>query len=55
MRAAETAKARIRERYDESFMSRGSLHGLADDRRVGWHPEFEARLEALLSPIVDGK
>jgi hypothetical protein len=53
-RAAETAKARIRERYDESFMTRGSLHGLADDRRVGWHPEFEARLEALLSPVVEG-
>lgn len=54
-RAAETAKARIRERYDESFMTRGSLHGLADDRRIGWHPEFESRVEALLRPIVDGK
>jgi C-terminal domain 7 of the ABC-three component (ABC-3C) systems len=52
-RAAETARARIREHYDESFMTRGSLHGLADDRRVGWHPEFEARLEALLSPVVE--
>jgi hypothetical protein len=53
-RAAETARARIRERYDEGFMTRGSLHGLADDRRVGWHPDFEARLEALLSPVVEG-
>jgi len=53
-RSAETAKARIRERYDESFMTRGSLHGLADDRRIGWHPEFEARVEALLGPVVDG-
>jgi hypothetical protein len=53
-RAAETARARIREHYDESFMTRGSLHGLADDRRVGWHPDFEARLEALLSPVVEG-
>ncbi|HYZ13044.1 MAG TPA: ABC-three component system protein [Actinomycetota bacterium] len=52
-RAAETARARIRERYDESFMTRGSFHGLADDRRVGWHPDFEARLEALLSPVVE--
>jgi hypothetical protein len=52
--SAETAKARIRERYDESFMTRGSLHGLADDRRIGWHPEFEARVEALLGPVVDG-
>ena len=52
--AAETAKARIRERYDESFMTRGSLHGLADSQRIGWHPEFDARVEALLSPIVEG-
>jgi hypothetical protein len=52
-RAAETAKARIRERYDESFMTRGSLHTLADNRRVWWHPDFEERLESLLSPIVE--
>jgi hypothetical protein len=51
--AAETAKARIRQRYDEPFMTRGTLHILSDRRRVGWHPEFEARLAALLSPIVD--
>lgn len=51
--AVETAKARIRDRYDEPFMTRGTLHGLADDRKIGWHPEFEARLAALLAPVVD--
>ena len=51
---AENAKARIRERYNEPFMLRGTLHELADGRRVGWHPDFEARLEALLGPVVDG-
>jgi hypothetical protein len=51
--AAETAKARIRQRYDEPFMTRGTLHILSDGRKIGWHPEFEARLAALLSPIVD--
>ena len=50
---AENAQARIRERYNEPFMVRGTLHELADGRRVGWHPRFEARLEALLSPVVD--
>ena len=52
-KAAETAKARIRDRYEESFLTRGSLHLLADHRRVGWHPDFEARLEALLGPVVN--
>jgi hypothetical protein len=51
---AENARTRIRARYEESFMTRGTLHGLADEHRIGWHPEFEARLEALLSPVVDG-
>jgi hypothetical protein len=35
-------------------MTRGSLHLLADDRRVGWHPDFEARLQELLEPVVEG-
>jgi hypothetical protein len=39
----------LRPRYSEVFMTHGSLHGLADDRRVGWHPEFQARLEELLA------
>jgi hypothetical protein len=51
--AVETAKARIRARYDEPFMTRGTLHILADDRKVGWHPEFEARLTALLGAVVN--
>jgi hypothetical protein len=52
-RLAENAQARIRARYNEPFMTRGSLHMLADGRRIGWHPEFEARLEVLLGPVVD--
>lgn len=50
---AENARARIRARYEEAFMTRGTLHGLADEQRIGWHPEFEERLEALLSPVVE--
>ncbi len=51
--AVETAKARIRARYDEPFMTRGTLHSLADNRKIGWHPAFEARLATLLSSVVD--
>ena len=51
--AVETAKARIRARYDEPFMTRGTFHILADSRKVGWHPEFEERLTALLGSVID--
>jgi hypothetical protein len=54
-RAAETAKARIRAKYEEGFMTRGSLHLLAEDSRVGWHPDFEARMQELLEPVVEGE
>jgi hypothetical protein len=50
---AENARARIRARYEEPFVTRGTLHSLADERRIGWHPEFEKRLEALLRPVVE--
>jgi C-terminal domain 7 of the ABC-three component (ABC-3C) systems len=42
------AQVRLRARYDEPFFSRGIHHGLADDGRAGWHPEFEKRLEGIL-------
>ena len=40
----------IRERVDHPSMTRGSFHMLADELRVGWHPEFLARLRHLLEP-----
>ncbi|SEE48085.1 hypothetical protein SAMN04488561_1460 [Jiangella alba] len=42
----------IRDRCTERFLVRGSLHMLADrvESGVGWHPEFTARLIALLEP-----
>ena len=44
------SRVRIRDRYEESFMTRGSLHGLADDPKqdVGWHPEFREHLGRML-------
>jgi len=39
---------RVRERYDEAFFCRGKHHELADTGRVGWHPDFADRVEAML-------
>jgi hypothetical protein len=38
----------IRPRCNEPFITRGSYQILADQQRVGWHPEFLARLRQLL-------
>ncbi len=38
----------LRPRCDAAFVVRGSMQMLADDLRVGWHPEFRKRLEDLL-------
>ena len=40
---------RLRERYSEVFLTHGSLHQLSERRFVGWHPDFEQRLESLLN------
>jgi hypothetical protein len=40
----------IRERVDHPSMTRGSFHMLADELRVGWHPEFMERLRHVLEP-----
>jgi hypothetical protein len=47
-RLQESDRHRLRN-VDEPFLKRGSLHGLADARRVGWHRDFLARLEGLPS------
>lgn len=43
----------IRNQCTERFLVRGSLHMLADriDSGVGWHPDFAARLIAILEPV----
>jgi hypothetical protein len=52
---AETASLPIRPNVTEPFVTRGSLHMLADEARVGWHPEFQIRLTALLQPAEASK
>lgn len=44
------AQVPIRPKCTEPFLTRGQLHSLADQQRVGWHLDFEARLAALLEP-----
>lgn len=49
---ARESRSRVRERFDEPWFNRGMLHALADGElghRIGWHPDFEAKLEALLA------
>ncbi|MFG2440950.1 ABC-three component system protein [Streptomyces sp. NPDC048508] len=38
---------RIRDQYDQVFFHRGQHHCLADEGRVGWHPEFLQRVQGL--------
>lgn len=45
---AERTTIPIRPSVIEPFLCRGSLHLLADDARIGWHPEFRNRLASLL-------
>lgn len=44
------ADFRVRPECSEPFVARGSYQLLADGRRVGWHPDFMARLVGLLEP-----
>ena len=41
----------IRVSCTAAFVTRGSLHMLADKKRVGWHPDFVARLAELLASV----
>jgi hypothetical protein len=45
---AERTTIPIRPSVIEPFLCRGSLHLLADNARIGWHPEFRNRLASLL-------
>ena len=45
---AEQTLIRIRPNVTEPFVSRGSLHMLSDELRIGWHVDFRERLANLL-------
>ncbi len=48
---AERSTIHIRTNVTEPFICRGSLHMLADEVRIGWHPEFQDRLTVLLESV----
>jgi hypothetical protein len=50
----EASAPPIRNQCTERFLVRGSMHMLADriDSGVGWHPDFAARLIAVLEPVT---
>jgi hypothetical protein len=52
---AEDAHVPIRSGVNVPWVCRGSLHMLAEDRRLGWHPDFEARLRAIFDAPTEGK
>ncbi|MGW5216150.1 ABC-three component system protein [Streptomyces sp. NPDC004051] len=43
----DSVTVKIRDQYDQIFFHRGQHHCLADEGRVGWHPEFVQRVKAL--------
>ena len=49
---AERTVIPIRPSVTEPFISRGSLHILSDEMRIGWHVDFQARLARLLGTAV---
>ncbi|MBI5268191.1 MAG: hypothetical protein HY856_00795 [Burkholderiales bacterium] len=52
---AEDAHFSIRSGVNVPWVCRGSLHMLSEDMRVGWHPQFETRLKAVLDAAAQGK
>lgn len=46
-RTLRDSALKIRSNYTEAFHARGKFHALADEHRIGWHPEFESRLRDL--------
>lgn len=45
---AEDAHVPIRSGVNVPWVCRGSLHMLAEDLRLGWHPDFKARLQSIV-------
>lgn len=51
-RCLDSTEVAIRPQYREAFFFRGKLHELADERLIGWHPEFEHLLDELLADMA---
>jgi len=54
-RVSAESRARVRERFTATWLSRGTFHALADgwsNRIIGWHPEFPSKLAGLLAEVA---
>jgi hypothetical protein len=51
-RLRDSTTVTVRSRYTDPFFARGKRHELADAGHIGWHLEFQAKLEALLTPAT---
>jgi hypothetical protein len=52
---ARESRARVRERFEHAWFNRGMFHALADGellRQIGWHPDFEEKLEEMLADVT---
>lgn len=45
----DSTAVHVRSRYTDAFFARGKRHELADAGAIGWHPDFQNRLETLLA------
>lgn len=53
---ASNCRSRLRDRFDQPWFNRGMLQALADGDfgyRIGWHPDFEDRLQEILIDVSD--
>lgn len=48
LHALSNSTLAIRRRFQEPSHARGRRHALADDSKIGWHPEFDRHLAQLL-------
>jgi hypothetical protein len=51
-RLRDSTAVTVRSRYTDPFFARGKRHELADIQEIGWHPEFQQRLEQLLQTVA---
>jgi hypothetical protein len=52
---AEDAPLPIRSGVTAPWICRGSFHMLAEDLKIGWHPDFGSRLEAAFATVAISK
>lgn len=41
----KTPAYKIRNNFQPQYLTRGSCHMLADEKRIGWHPNFQEKLQ----------